>query len=355
MKHPPDDKNDCRTSYLALFDLFNKAGIPPEPRWRSLLLFFREVKDYDYLTDTQKIAVQGLLADILKGGDYSEKRLKEVLQEYYGIQIKPYKEQIDCLVREAADIVGGFRKLLSNRKGTFDTLEEESVSIMAESESGEEAIAKLRLAFRRVKKLLEADIKTLEKIAEVDDITSITNRRGFDQFMRTAISAWLIAGRPLYLAMLDIDHFKRFNDKYGHRTGDQVLAVVGSHLKKAMEKFNPSNDVLAARYGGEEFALAVSGPDAALLPEATKKCCNRIREFNLLIRDADGNIVESGLCISVSAGVTTMGKRWQSAHLENLIDSADRALYNAKNSGRDATVEFRPDKKESFIVISVPG
>lgn len=354
MKYSPNTINDCKTAYLKLFDMFDKVGVPPEFRWRSLLLFFREIKDYHGLTDAQRIAVQALMSDILKNGDYSEKRLEEILIKYYDIQVQPYKNQIDCLAREATSVMTGFKKLLSSRNEEIKNFEEESVSIVSESMSSEEAIDRLRQAFCRMKKLFEADINNFEKIAMIDEVTRITNRRGFDQFMRIAINAWLTSGRLLYLAMLDIDHFKQVNDKYGHRVGDQMLAVVGSHLKKAMQKFSKNNTVLAARYGGEEFALVVSGPDAPTLPITVKKCCESIKNFNLLLRDADGNIVKNDLCITISAGVTTISKRWQRAHFEHLIDNADKALYYAKSSGRDATVEFRPDKKEAFSLITLP-
>ncbi len=110
--------------------------------------------------------------------------------------------------------------------------------------------------------------------------------------------------------------------------------------------------MLAARYGGEEFALAVSGPGASKLPGVTKKCCEMIRKFNFLIRDADGNVVESGLHITLSAGVTFASKRWKGAYFENLGDNADRAMYHAKKSGRNACYEFRPDSEDAFALIT---
>ncbi|SBV94368.1 putative Diguanylate cyclase [uncultured delta proteobacterium] len=351
MKHSFTAAVDCRDTYLTLFEMFDRAGVPPESNWRSMLLFFREVKDYHDLTDAQKIAIQVLLAGILEKKDYSEERLSAVLKEYHEILIKPYRGQVDSLVREASSAVASFQKMLSSRYGDINNLEEESVSIVSGSGDCDDSIMKLRKAFSRVKDLLEDDIRNLEDIAVLDGVTKITNRRGFDQFMARAIDKWLSESRPLSLALLDIDHFKRFNDEHGHRIGDQVLAVVGSHLKKAVQEFSDRNDVLAARYGGEEFALVVSGPDAGLLPAVTKKCCDLIKKFNFLIRDANGNVMESGLHITLSAGVTAASKRWKGAYLENLVDNADRAMYHAKNSGRDASVEFRPDEEKAFVPI----
>ncbi len=345
---------ECRETYQALFEMFDKAGVPSESRWRSLLLFFREIKDNNHLSDAQKISIQTLLARILEQKDYSEKQLDAVLKEFHEILVKPYSVKVDALLREAASVVSGFQKMLSARYGDIASLEEETVTIVTDTEDSAASIDKLRKAFTKVKTLIEEDIRNVEDLTTLDGVTKITNRRGFDIFMQTAIQKWLSESRPLALAMLDIDHFKRFNDEHGHRIGDQVLTVVGTHLKKALGEFPEHNDVLAARYGGEEFALVVSGPDADSLPAVTRKYCDHIKKFNFLIRDAGGNVVESGLHITLSAGVTSISRRWQGAYLENLIDNADRAMYHAKNSGRDMAVEFRPDAAQPFVPITSP-
>ncbi|MCC8194907.1 MAG: hypothetical protein LIP28_09715 [Deltaproteobacteria bacterium] len=83
MKHSFSASIDCKEMYLGLFEMFDKAGVPPESRWRSLLLFFRDVKDYNYLSDAQKIAIQSLMANVLSQKEYSEKRLETVLKEYH--------------------------------------------------------------------------------------------------------------------------------------------------------------------------------------------------------------------------------------------------------------------------------
>lgn len=342
---------ECRDTYLALFDMFDKAGVPPESKWRSLLLFFREIKEDNHLSDAQKIAMQSLMTNVLEERDYSYDRFNSVLKEFHSIMVKPFKTQVDSLVREATGVVAGFQKMLSARYGDIVDLEEESVTILTANEDSTDSITQLRTAFSKVKNLLEDDLRHLEDIVTIDGLTKITNRRGFDLFMKVAIDKWLAESRPLSLAMLDIDHFKRFNDEHGHRIGDQVLTVVGSHLKQALNDFDSRNNVMAARYGGEEFALVVSGPDADKLPAATQKCCSMIKKFNFLIRDADGNVIESGLHITVSAGVTAANTEWRGAFIENLIDNADRALYHAKRAGRDMTTEFRPQEENAYVPV----
>ena len=352
MKYSLTTVIDCKNRYLKLFEMLDKADVPPETRWRSLLLFFREIGDYNCLSDVQKITIQALMAKILSKKDYSDIQLDSTLKDYHEIVTKPYKTQVESLVQEAAGAVNGFRKMLSTRYGDIVNLEEESIAIVSDFDDSE-SILKLRNAFARVKTLIEDDIRNLEDIAFMDGITKITNRRGFDKFMSVALDRWQQHDRPLHLSILDIDHFKRFNDEHGHRIGDQVLTVVGAHLKKALTAFDDSNDALAARYGGEEFVLVVSGPDASRLANVTKRCCEMIKNFNFLIRDAHGNVVESGLHITMSAGVASACKQWRGAYLENLIDNADRAMYHAKKSGRDATYEFKLDEEPPFTLITV--
>lgn len=314
-------------------------------------MFFREIKEDNHLSDAQKIAMQSLMASVLEGRDYSYERFDVVLKEFHSIMVKPLKSQVDSLVLEATGVISEFQKMLSARYGDIVDLEEESITILASNEDGTDSIGQLRMAFSRVKNLLEDDLRHLEDLITVDGLTQLTNRRGFDIFMKVVVDKWLSESRPLALALLDIDHFKRFNDEHGHRIGDQVLSVVGTHLKQALKDFDSSNNVMAARYGGEEFALVVSGPDAERLGAATHKCCSMVKKFNFLIRDADGNVVESGLHITLSAGVTAARPEWRGAYVENLIDNADRALYHAKKAGRDKIFEFRPQEENAFVPI----
>lgn len=352
MKNLASVTNGRWDEYLNLFVMFDRIGVPRDSRWRSLLLYLREIKDYNHLSEAQKANVQSILTSTLEARDYSDIRLAAILKEYHDNIVKPYAIKIDALVHEASDIINGFQKILAVRCGDIDTLGEESVAIVADGSDSLDSITKLRTAFSRVKMLLEEDIRNLEHLAIRDGLTNMANRRGFDLFMENAINKWVSEKRPVSLALLDIDLFKQFNDAHGHRIGDQVLTVVANHLKNALRPFEGKNDVIAARYGGEEFALVVSGPDSGNLVFAIEKCRNSIKHFNFLIRDANGNVVESGLHITVSAGVASLWEGCKGAYLENLIDSADKALYFAKQAGRDKAFEFKPDDERGFVLVS---
>ena len=158
-------------------------------------------------------------------------------------------------------------------------------------------------------------------------MSGLANRRGFD---REIEREWQHAGEsraPLALMMVDIDHFKLFNDRYGHVAGDTCLRAVGETLSLV----TLDEAVLVARYGGEEFALLLPGLDieraAALADEARKA-----------VEDLQINHSESPCGhVTVSIGVESMvPDKFQIC--ADLIEAADGALYDAKRGGRNAVV-----------------
>jgi diguanylate cyclase (GGDEF)-like protein len=124
-------------------------------------------------------------------------------------------------------------------------------------------------------------------------------------------------GHPLSLMLLDIDHFKQYNDSFGHPRGDDVLRSVARHITRSMRDTD-----YAARYGGEEFAL--------LLPDADRDGSAQLAErLRASIQDADW----VGRDVTVSIGVATL--EGEVTTLEMLVEHADRALYRSKQNGRN--------------------
>ena len=161
--------------------------------------------------------------------------------------------------------------------------------------------------------------------ANLDALTGLANRRGLNEFFMAHIAACTTQGKPLSLLMVDIDHFKHFNDSYGHLLGDTVLCVVaGIFAENAPQG-------IAARYGGEEFALVLPGYDM-------RQACQLANELRLKIREVQLHTANGGEAIppiTISAGVAQMqtGDTPQS-----LILAADNALYCAKRKGRDCVM-----------------
>lgn|GEM_PF-2370608 len=156
-------------------------------------------------------------------------------------------------------------------------------------------------------------VDQLQDLARIDGLTGIPNRRTFDETLAVEVDRASRSGRPLSLVMLDLDHFKRFNDAHGHQAGDRFLVETAAAWK---DELRPS-DVIA-RYGGEEFVVIL--PDCP--SEAALKVASRLR--------AD---VPSGQ--TVSAGVATWIAGESGAEI---VGRADAALYRAKAAGRDRAV-----------------
>lgn len=165
----------------------------------------------------------------------------------------------------------------------------------------------------------------LEELSNVDPLTNLSNRRHFDEVLQVEWKRALRHESPISVLMLDIDFFKRFNDTYGHLAGDDCLQQVAACLKAQLRR--PSD--LLARYGGEEFVV--------LLPQTDEMGAQIVAES--LRRGVEGLEVESGgepLAgqISISVGVATLRPR-ADLRPESLVDQADQALYQAKETGRN--------------------
>lgn len=341
--------------YQKVLEMLNRVGVPDDTRWRSLILYFREMKDYTHLTDIQKGKVQALLTDVLSKKDFSDERLNEVLTAYHDIITQPFKGRVDEMLNEASTIVNGFQKLLSERYGNIDSLETTTIQAVEEKLPGEALVERLRGAFYGVKELIRHDMITLEEMAHKDALTGIANRRAFDEFINGAIKSWKGHNAPLSLALIDIDFFKKFNDTYGHRVGDQVLQLVAKQVDKRVKQLDGKGSrVLAARYGGEEFAIAFSGSVADKIKVVTETIRNAISDFNFLIRGTNGEVLEDGLHVTISAGIAFCDKSWGESFIEaRLVECADKALYAAKGSGRNKVMQYSlQNNEEKFTVVT---
>lgn len=168
----------------------------------------------------------------------------------------------------------------------------------------------------------------LKLLGLTDALTGIHNRRYFMQRLEEEVVRSLRQKLPVSCLFIDIDHFKSFNDLYGHSVGDQVLRYVANIIKQQMRL----SDVLA-RYGGEEFAILLANTDTNLAQEVAERIREAIARAILKV-----DSLSDVLNVTVSIGCTTM-TQVKSQNIkalgENLLNSADQALYIAKDSGRN--------------------
>ncbi len=174
--------------------------------------------------------------------------------------------------------------------------------------------------------------RLLEQLAMIDSLTEIPNRRRFTEFYEHEWRRCLRSGQTLSLMMIDVDHFKRFNDTYGHAAGDMVLKRVANTLQNELRR--PGDFV--ARYGGEEFVIVLPEIDAKGAQTVAQQLCQQVER--LQIRHAD---TTTGQWLTISIGGATCVPT-QAEVDPAFFSSADSQLYRAKHEGRNR-VCWAPD------------
>ena len=183
----------------------------------------------------------------------------------------------------------------------------------------------LRQSWREVG-LLREQLESAKREAMTDALTGLANRKMLDFVLREAALEAMDTGDPLSLLLLDIDHFKQFNDTYGHTIGDHVLKLLAGTLRDSIK-----GQDTAARYGGEEFAVILprtTATDACKLAENIRQ---RITTKSLVNRKTGGTLGR----VSVSIGVAQVRL---GEPIRRFLERADQALYTAKRTGRNRVV-----------------
>jgi diguanylate cyclase (GGDEF)-like protein len=183
----------------------------------------------------------------------------------------------------------------------------------------------------------------LLRLSRTDHLTGLLNRRGFNEAAGLALAQANAGNRPAAAFMCDIDRFKTINDRFGHEFGDAVLVRIG----EVLERFGREHDVLVARYGGEEFVGLIVGATAA----RASRLAERLREScasQVISRDGYATHVTVSIGLTVASVTTT---------LPQIMRCADRALYTAKQEGRNrvALDEIAADPFAALIPRGMPA
>ena len=170
---------------------------------------------------------------------------------------------------------------------------------------------------------LQEDLEQVRKEAMTDALTHIGNRKAFDVEMERLMNISEHSDETFSLILFDIDHFKQFNDTYGHRVGDQVLRLVAKTLVDGVKGKD-----LAVRYGGEEFAILLPDTNSS----AAEMLANKLRKDVEIKEVINRNTGEKMGKITMSGGVA---EHIQKENADDFIERADKALYKSKNKGRN--------------------
>ncbi|SDT93873.1 diguanylate cyclase (GGDEF) domain-containing protein [Pseudomonas pohangensis] len=217
----------------------------------------------------------------------------------------------------------------------FNMIRREKILAQEEAlNSKQELLDSVRLSERQLEarviqrtEELSAAMRKLKELSVTDGLTGIANRRQFDVVLGNEWKRAERTGTPLALALLDVDHFKKFNDRYGHLEGDECLKTVAQILTQNVSR--PAE--LVARYGGEEFAFIVPNTNGHHAAQLAEKICAALCAHNIAHADSAVGY------LTVSIGVASVIPR-PDASPETLIKAADNALYRAKADGRNQVV-----------------
>jgi diguanylate cyclase (GGDEF)-like protein len=168
----------------------------------------------------------------------------------------------------------------------------------------------------------------LTRLATTDGLTGLYNHRMFQERLTEEIMRAKRYKRKLFILMIDIDHFKKFNDTYGHQTGDEVLKTVARIIKD-----NTRSIDFSARYGGEEFVIILPDTDCKNALTVAERLRKAVENFPFILKDG------TKTNITISIGISCYPE--DSTEKDDLIKKADKALYHAKQTGRNRTVLYR--------------
>ena len=172
---------------------------------------------------------------------------------------------------------------------------------------------------------LEQANKQLNKLALVDELTQITNRRGFEQYFQREYRRMKRDKKPLSLIIADVDYFKNYNDRYGHKVGDHCLKKIAQAIRSSLKRAGD----LVCRYGGEEFAIILPDTDSYGAIHIAETIREQIQALQI---EHESSSVSN--IITLSLGITTtMANTATQPNI--MIEIADRALYQAKQQGRN--------------------
>jgi diguanylate cyclase len=299
---------------------------------------------YNYATGYKPSLNQAINEILTRSGTLSEAQIDEVYETYIsaqrvadridsvGSQVMGEIEQVMAMIGAAAGNASSYSEnLASVTKSLGGAADEPGVRAIVESllqatkdmERNNLALEARLTASKQEINQLQENLEVVRHESLTDPLTSLSNRKFFDQSLLKAIGEARDKRQPLALLMTDIDHFKRFNDSYGHLTGDQVLRLVATSVKQNVRAHD-----IAARYGGEEFAVVL--PNVPL--ESAAAIAEQIRSAVMTKELKKRSTGETLGRVTISIGVACL-RAGDTPQM--LIERADGCLYAAKRFGRN--------------------
>lgn len=328
-----------------------QADVPLDDKWPLMILFLRSIKDNVVYSERQKTELQELLLFLLGKKDFSEAVYRDTEQKIHAITSSIWKEKIQEIARETSELAKDVYTIFGRRCEDMAAIANKMDSDLADGIDPKRMLTDLRNSLRGVMLKMAEDAESLMTLSLQDSLTGLANRRRLDDFLGKAVSSWLENKTPTSMIMLDIDHFKKVNDTFGHPVGDQVLQALASQINKILSPLaTGGGDILAARYGGEEFSIVICGEAESKVLTVAEEIRKSAGKIAIVLPEKAENSRKK-LSVTISLGVASLWDGWLGAHQTNLIDFADKALYRAKTRGRNCIVQHLPESKEGYAVV----
>jgi len=265
-------------------------------------------------------------AGVFEGGDLvASKRAAVASAESVGISEEAAERILQELPAAVSESAAAFNRDLGEQPDIDALVEDANRSLVALNQNYEQVVRQLQSLIEE-KELLEQQLraanKQLAEEATTDALTGLPNKRALQRALNRDLARAARSDEPLSMLVIDVDHFKRFNDTFGHAVGDDVLRGVGELLPTCMRAGD-----YPARYGGEEFVVVLPSTDSA----GARITAERIRVRLEAMRLANPEVPN----VTASFGVATVQGRNAGARAQELFESADQALYAAKAGGRN--------------------
>lgn len=313
--------------------LMVKHNIPPNPLNYALWYTYvsREVPELNVRLD-ETLKTYGTCPAVVSEQMFREHIISDEIDtaEQFEAGLVRMVDALNKQVSDTAQNTEDYSDMLTSSLEAFtdNTSDAPLEDIIRQLAVRTDAVSKNTRAFQRQLEEAQAEIESLRQElqksrqdAHVDPLTGLFNRRVFDSELMQLADA--TPTPQLSLIMVDVDHFKKFNDTYGHLMGDKVLQYVGKLLRESCEE-----PLLPVRFGGEEFAVLCPGTTATDAVDIAEDIRNKIQAIRIRQRRS-GDIISS---VTASFGVSQL--RTGESPTE-LIEGADNALYEAKNGGRN--------------------
>ena len=318
----------------AAASLMTEAGVSPTPR--NYRVWF------EYVLGENKELVADVKGRVGRAEPFSPDVNAQLYAKHFGSEDEGASEAEDKTQRILKDILGellsasdsasdygekleAYSRRLGEAQGVSDI---HSIISSLIGDTTEMSVSSKRLRSRLEKstanaKSLRQELRKTKQEARVDALTGLNNRRAFDIELEEVHEKFQTSGGMYCVLMIDVDNFKIFNDNYGHKVGDAVLQVVGAILKETV-----GNGGSAARYGGEEFVLLIHTPSISQACAMAERARRRFASKRFKIAKTGKSIGE----ITASVGVALVNAEDTP---ESIVVRADKALYLAKQSGRN--------------------